>query len=122
MILLITQLGELQEYEGSLVDFEEMGEAAESIVECIHHRALAELLSRSVESMWDWEVRTKNMFENNYLKTLQDVVSLSMGRVNRLVGCGYYTRKEVYEVFCLYHVKLQYWAPEMGREYKRYKF
>lgn len=119
MILLID---ELSDHEGSLVDFANMEGEAESIVECIHKMAYKELLSRSIESMWDWQMRTKNMFEHNALHRMGDVVSLSLGGVNRLMGCGYVTRKEVYEVFCVYHLKLKHWMPELHWEKMNYKF
>ena len=122
MILLLTQIGEMQENESSLVDFTNMEEEAESIVECIHQMAYQELLSRSISSMWGWEIRTKHMFEQNHLQVISDVVRLQLGHVNRLRGCGYVTRKEVYEVFCAYHLKLRHWAPELHWEKQNYKF
>jgi hypothetical protein len=91
--------------------FEIMEEEAEHIVGSLHRIALSELLSRSITSMWDWEMRTKNMFQHNALTYIRDVTSLSVGRVNRLMGCGYVTRKEVFDVFCLYHLKLTHWQP-----------
>ena len=111
MILLLTQTGELRENEASLVDLTNVEEGVEGIVECIHQIMLSELLSRSIVSMWDWEVRTRHMFEQNALICLRDITSLSIGGARRLIGCGYTTRKEVYDVFCMYHMKLKHWAP-----------
>jgi hypothetical protein len=122
VILLLTQMGELREYEASLVDFDNMGEAVESIVECIHKMAMREFLSRSLESMWDWELRTKNMFINNHLYRIEDIATLPVGKVNRLVGCGYTTRKEVYDVFEAYHLRLKFWNPDRHYSKMNYKF
>jgi len=115
-------MGELREYEASLVDFANMEEGAENIIECIHYMAYQELMSRTIISMWGWEVRTKHMFENNHLSSVGDVVSCQLGKVNRLKGCGYQTRKEVYEVFCMYHLKLKHWSPELHYSKANYKF
>jgi len=122
VILLLTQMGELREYEGSLVDFTNMEESAESIIECIHQMAYRELVSRPISSMWGWEIRTKHMFANNHLQFVGDIMGLSLGHVNRLSGCGYVTRKEVYDVFCVYHLRLKHWAPELHWEKANYKF
>lgn len=122
MVLLLTQMGELREYESSLVDFGNMGDAAESIVECIHKMAYQEFMSRIITSMWGWEVRTIHMFSNNQLYHVGDIVKLPLGKVNRLVGCGYQTRKEVYDVFYMYHLKLKYWTPELHYSKNNYKF
>jgi DNA-directed RNA polymerase alpha subunit len=127
MHLLLTQFGELRENEVSLIDFTEMEEEVESIVECIHHMALKEFMSRTIQSVWGWEVRTQHMFDDNHIHTIQDIVSLSQMEVNNLTGCGRVTRKEVYEVLCMYHIKLKYWNPNLVRNnarglIARYKF
>jgi hypothetical protein len=122
VVLLITQMGEMQENEGSLVDFTNMEDRAESIIECIHYMAYQELLSRTILSMWGWELRTKHMFEANGLHYIRDIMALPLGKVNRLIGCGYITRKEVYEVFYMYHIKLKHWAPELHWEKMNYRF
>jgi hypothetical protein len=59
--------------------FENWGEGAEHLIVSLHRIALSELLSRSIVSMWDWELRTKHMFRNNSLKCINDVTSLSIG-------------------------------------------
>jgi hypothetical protein len=118
----IGEVGEAYENESSLVDFANMEEEAESIVECIHQMAYRELLSRTLLSMWGWEIRTKHMFENNRLQYIRDIITLPLGKVNRLVGCGYTTRKEIYDVFCMYHLKLKHWAPDLHFSKMNYKF
>jgi hypothetical protein len=124
VILLIMEFEEMTDYEGSLVHLTDISgeDGVESIVECIHKIAMRELSSRSLESMWGWEVRTVHMFSNNHLYHVGDVVGLPLGKVNRLVGCGYQTRKEVYDVFCMYHLKLIHWIPELHYSKNNYKF
>lgn len=122
MILLLSHMGEMTDYEGSLIDFTNMGEEVESIVEWIHKLSFKELISRSIESMWDWEIRTKNMFVNNHLYKVGDITSLPLGKVNRLIGCGYTTRKEVYDVFFMYHLRLKFWEPDMHYSKMNYVF
>ena len=124
MILVIAQIDELQENELSLVHLADMDEkdGVASIVELIHKMALGEFLSRSLESLWDWEIRTKNMFINNHLWSINDVSMLPDKKVNRLVGCGYITRKEVYDVFCQYHLRLKFWDPEKHYSKINYRF
>jgi hypothetical protein len=111
-------------YELSLIDFVEITqeEGIESVIELIHKEALKEFMSRSVHSMWDWELRTKNMFINNHLYRIGDVAGLPVGKVNRLMGCGYTTKKEVYDVFYLHHLKLKFWNPDVPYTKMNYKF
>jgi hypothetical protein len=115
---------EMADYEGSLIHLTDINgkDNVESIVECIHKIAMKELFSRSLESMWDWEIRTKNMFINNHLYRISDVATLPDRKVNRLMGCGYTTRKEVYDVFWQYHLRLKYWEPDKHYSKLNYKF
>jgi hypothetical protein len=57
-------------------------------------------------------MRTGHMFDNNNLQIVRDITILSQGQVNRLAGCGQTTRKEVYDVFCMYHLRLKHWQPK----------
>jgi hypothetical protein len=124
MDLLLYQFREPLNYDVSLVDFTNLTEeeGVGSIVELVHKAVFQEMMSRSLESAWGWEVRTKHMFESNNLNTVGDVVLLKEGNVNRLIGCGYTTRKEVYEVFCMFHLRLKFWEPEKHRSRVNYKF
>ena len=118
-------LSEMTErYELSLVNLIDIGEeeGIESLVELIHKLAYNEFLSRRIDSMWDWELRTKNMFVNNHLHKVGDVAGLPIGKVNRLIGCGYITRKEVYDVFWMYHLRLKFWEPDKHYSKLNYKF
>lgn len=90
------------------------------IIEFIHSVAYIELLSRDVMSVWPWGLRVEHMFLKNKLNTVSDVISLDLRQINRLLGCGYKTRKEVYDVFCSYGLKLQSWTP--GHYWERMKF
>lgn len=122
VILALTEPKE--RYELSLVDFVELEkeDGLESIVGHIHNIALKELTSRTLGSMWSWEVGTKRMFEYNKLEKVRDITALSIGAVNRLTGCGYKTRKEIYDVFCMYHLRLKHWSPELHYSKQNYKF
>jgi hypothetical protein len=122
VVLLLTQMGELREHEASLVDLTNIQEGIESVVECIHKVAMEELFVRNLKTMWDWEVRTKNMFKDNHLYKVGDVAMLPTGKVNRLIGCGYTTRKEVYDVFWTYHIRLKFWAPDKHYSKMNYRF
>jgi hypothetical protein len=122
VILVLTELDELNGHESSLIDFTIMEEEAESTIEFIHRVAYQEFISRNIESMWGWELRTKHMFEHNALYTVGDVMGCSLRKVNRLMGCGFITRKEIYDVFCLYHFKLKYWSPDLHWNKANYKF
>jgi hypothetical protein len=121
-MIMISEMTE--RYELSLVHLTDMDEedGVESLVELIHKVAMKELYSRSLESVWDWELRTKNMFVNNHLHKVGDVAGLPIGKVNRLIGCGYTTRKEVYDVFWQYHLRLKYWEPDKHYSRGNYKF
>lgn len=124
MQLVLYQIREPLEYDVSLVDFIALTEeeGVESIVELVHKVAFKELMSRTLDSVWGWEMRTLHMFENNNLHVVENVAMLPAAKVNRLVGCGYTTRKEVYEVFCAYHLRLKFWEPEKHYSRMHYKF
>lgn len=92
------------------------------VIGYLHKISFRELMSRSIDSMWGWELRTKHMFENNKIQKIGDVTSLEVGKVNRLIGCGYKTRKEVYDVFCVYHLRLKNWSPNGHWEKMNYRF
>ena len=113
-------LGHIEEIR--LIDFPRMEKDAEHMISSIHRIVIREFMSRSLLSMWDWEVRTQHMFEHNTLQNVQDVIVLPSRQVDRLQGCGYVTRKEVYDIFKLYHIKLNNWSPENHRSKMNYKF
>lgn len=120
----LKHFAEIYENGASLVHLTNLTKenGVESLVELIHKVAMKELMSRSLESVWDWELRTKNMFINNHLHRIEDIITLPVGKVNRLIGCGYTTRKEVYDVFCMYHLRLKYWEPDKHYSKGNYKF
>lgn len=97
-------------------------EGVASIVGYIYEMSYRELMSRTLLSVWDWELRTKHMFEHNNLHYIGDIVYLSQGKVNRLIGCGYKTRKEIYDIFYMYHLKLNNWSPDKHWDKANYKF
>jgi hypothetical protein len=121
---------DIEENETSLVDFASLIEFSElteedgieSVVELIHKTALQEFCSRDINSVWDWQTQTKGMFKSNFIYKVSDIIVLPAGRVNRLISCGYSARKEVYDVFCMYHLQLNTWKPEEHYSKKNYKF
>ena len=104
------------------IDFVGWEYGAEEAMEFIHAVAYVELLSRNVLVMWDWGARTQNMLLKNKLNTISDIMSLDLRQINRLSGCGYKTRKEVYDVFCSYGLKMAAWMPGHYWERMNYKF
>lgn len=93
------------------------------ILDFIHHIVWKELLSRSLYSMCDWSSRTNTIFLQYDLTLVGHVAVLSKSEVNRLHGCGYHTRKEIYEVCKSYGLILSNWVPGTYYEEKpRYVF
>ena len=88
-------------------------EYVESVVKLLHNTAIKELLSRNILSVWDWELRTKNMFQANKMEVVNDLVNKKQEDMKRIVGCGETTKKEVYEAFLMYHIRLKYWKPRV---------
>lgn len=113
-------LGLLEEIDP--MSFEIMQYEVSPLIESVHKIALNEFLSRTLVSMWDWEIRTQHMFQDNRLNMVNDVIVLPSKLVDRLKGCGYKTRKEVYDIFTLHHVKLHYWSPDKHWGKNNYKF
>lgn len=94
-------------------DFTNMGWEAKPLIEQINIIAFTELVNRSLFDSFDWGTRVKNMFLRNKLKTVGNVVFLSLEDVNRLSYCGYKTRKEVYDVFLNeLNMELKQWNPD----------
>lgn len=93
-------------------DFTILGEEAMPFVEVIHTFAYTELLSRPVLQMIDWSTRVQNMFMKNHLNLIKDVVMISEAHIQRLMGCGYKTRQEVFSIFKEYGIILEQWNPD----------
>jgi hypothetical protein len=92
------------------------------IVDFVHHIAWKELLSRTIQSMHDWSSRARTLFIDHDMSIIQHVVILSKNEVNRLNGCGYKTRKEIYDVYKSYGLTLPNWMPGDYYERKNYIF
>ena len=94
------------------------------IMDFVHGIAQQELVSRSVMSMAEWSLRARSVFINNDLSQVGHVIVLTKNEVNRLIGCGYITRKEIYDVYRSYGLQVPGWEP--GYYYEklnnRYKF
>lgn len=116
-VLTLGAIGEVHSY-----NFIHLGADAEEIVEFIHAVSYVELLSRPIETMDDWSIRVKNMLLRNRLIVVSDVVCLDLKQVNRLTGCGYKTRQEVYRVFNEYGFKVDSWMPGHYWERMSYRF
>lgn len=121
--LVLGVVGEVHSYDfTSLGSFGESLREVEEIIEFIHAVAYVELLSRPVETMCDWPIRVKTMFLRNRLVTVSDVMCLNLDQVNRLAGCGYKTRQEVYQTFNGYGLSIESWMPGHYWDRMNYKF
>lgn len=116
-VLTLGVIGEVRAY-----DYTWLRHEAEEITDFIHAAAYVELLSRPVETMDDWSIRVKNMLLRNRLYIISDVVCLDLKQVNRLSGCGYKTRQEVYKVFREYGFSVESWMPGHYWERMNYSF
>jgi len=94
------------------------------IMEFVHKIAWQELISRTILSMAEWSSHAKTVFINHSFSQVGHIIILTKDEVNRLYGCGYMTRKEIFEVFKSYGIVLSGWEP--GHYYEkrncRYKF
>lgn len=95
-------------------DFTDLGWEAKGLMESLHHILYGELMSRPSLTMWDWSIRTKNVFLRNKLLTVGNVVHVTIDTINNFYGCGYKTRKEVYNVFKEeLNMMLMNWSPDL---------
>lgn len=92
-------------------DFTELGWDAQEIVEFMYSVAFTEMVSRNVLHMWDWSVRVKNMLVRNKLDTVGKVMHIEVIEINKLWGCGFKSRKEIYDVFKSLNIELKNWHP-----------
>ena len=83
------------------------------IVDFVHHVAWKELLSRTIRSMHDWSSRANTLFLQYDFNLIGHLAVLSKNEVNNLQGCGYKTRKEVYDICKSYGLTLPNWMPGM---------
>lgn len=99
-------------------------EEIECIMGFVHKTAWQELLSRTIRSMAEWSSHAMTVFTENSMSQVGHVIVLTKNEVNRLRGCGYITRKEIYETYKLYGLVMPQWEP--GHYYERmnnrYKF
>lgn len=94
----------------------------EVMIDFVHWVAWKELLSRTIRSMKDWSARTNNLFIENNFRLIGHLVVLSKDEVNQLHGCGYKTRREVYNTYKSYGLIMQNWMPEDYYDKKNYVF
>lgn len=94
----------------------------ELIIDFVHRVARKELLSRSIISMHDWSSRAQTLFIEHEFHIIQHIVVLSKNEVNDLNGCGYKTRKEIYDICKSYGLTLPNWSPGYYYERKNYIF
>lgn len=100
-------------------DFTSMGWEAEHMMKRLNDIVFKELMDRYLLSIWQWSTRATNVFANNGLKTVGQIVGLSPAKVNSLVGCGLAVKSEIYYTFNdEFNMKLYSWAPYEG--FKRY--
>ena len=115
-ILTLATLREIEPF-----DFTDMGEEASWLMYKIHWLMKQELFSRSIMSLYDWSTRTTSMFIGNQLLTVGDVCTISLDNINKMHGCGFKTRKEIYFTFRYqFNIKLRQWNPDEYMD--KYKF
>lgn len=117
-VIILGVIGEVQPYDITCMNYEEI----EEVTDFLHAVGYVEMMSRRLETMEDWSVRVKTMFLRNRLIHISDILSLTLKQVNRLSGCGYKVRQEVYQVMCNYGCKLDAWMPGHYWERMNYKF
>lgn len=121
--LVLGVIGEVHSYDyTSLGSFGDSLREVEEIIEFIHAVGYVELMSRPLEEMCEWPMRVKTMFLRNRLLTISDVLCVDLKEVNKLAGCGYKTRQEVYKVFNEYGLKVEQWMPGHYWNNTNYKF
>lgn len=117
-VIVLGVIGEVKSYDISCMNYE----AIEEVTDFLHAVGYVEMISRPLETMEDWSIRVKNMFLRNRLIYISDVLSLDLKQVNRLSGCGYKVRQEVYQVMGSYGCKVEAWMPGHYWERMNYKF
>lgn len=101
-------------------DFTTLGWEAKYILEAIHELAHKALVEKPIYLVWPWSLRTKNMFLNNKILTVGNIIYLGIDGVNNLVGCGFKVREEIHNTFRdEFNIKLNQWNPE--RYWEKYK-
>ena len=111
------------QYEVLSIDMNYMNNReVELIVDFVHHIAWKELLSRTIKSMCDWSSRANTLFIEHNFRFIGHLVVLSKDEVSKLNGCGYKTRKEVYETYKSYGLIMQNWMPGDYYERRNYVF
>lgn len=97
------------------IDFTTWGWGAKDIISQIYSIVFTELVNRDIFTVGDWSVRTKNMFLNNNIKKVMDLLEINLNgvqSVNNLIGCGFKTRKQIYERFKELNIELSSWNPD----------
>lgn len=96
------------------VSFVEMGWETQWIIEKLHIIAYNELIHRNILTVFDWSLRTKNIFLHNNIRAIGHVICAELRYINNLVGCGFKSRREIYEVFNYeLGIKLNQWNPDL---------
>jgi ERCC4-type nuclease len=91
-------------------------------VDFVHNVTWKELLSRTIKSMHDWSSRVNTLCLQYDFNLIGHLVVLSKNEVNYLEGCGYKTRKEIYDVYKSYGLTMPNWQPGGYYEKKNYIF
>lgn len=108
----VIMLGDVHEINDP-INFVDMGHEAKGLINQLHLICLKELMSRSVSSVWCWSKRVENIFKNNNIVTIQNLVTITLAEVNNLANCGFKSRREIYDIFLKeYNIKLNQWNPE----------
>ena len=94
------------------------------IMEFVHDIMWQELLSRSIRSMAEWSSHAQTVFTQNGFSQVGHIIGLTKNEVNRLKGCGYITRMEIYNIYKYYGLIMPQWEPGVyyEKQNNRYKF
>ncbi len=117
-IILLGVYGEVVPIDMTYID----DGGVEVLVDFVYRVMYRELLSRSIRSLHDWSSRVNTLFLRHNMVCVEHIVILSKNEVNRLSGCGYKTRKEIYDVCKSYGLDLPSWYPGDYYERKNYIF
>lgn len=90
-------------------DFTTAGWGAKNMIAQINHWVYLELVNRKIKDVTMWSTRTNNVFINNGLETVGQVIHLPLKQVANLRGCGIKTYLEIYDFFLSIGFNLAAW-------------
>lgn len=106
IIFTLGVIGEVMPY-----DFSTLGMSAGPLIEKLHYTIVDVLRGKSIYKSFEWSMRARNVFLRNDIKTVGDVMDLTLRQINDLELCGARMRKEVYDEFLSIGIVLNNWDP-----------